>query len=164
MDSSRVSLCHPVLMSSELFTTPERWFACTRLLDPHLTCLVDTPFPPTLTTTVFSQCRSGRFEAGPCRQTPEGHHSSISFVASRTSRTAPALRSALLRHTQCDKVNLRLARRSGSADVTGSNCSFIARFGTDSYSSNFYSAFRLSAPCSAATTSSKNTVIWSIMS
>ena len=38
---------------------------------------MDLNVPPTLTTTVFSQCRSGRFEAGPYRQTSEGralHH------------------------------------------------------------------------------------------
>ena len=35
-----------------------RWFTCIRLLDSHLTCLGDKPFPLTLTTTVFSQCRS----------------------------------------------------------------------------------------------------------
>ena len=57
-------------------------------------------FSPTLTTTVFSQCRSGWFGASPCRQTPEGHDSSIASIASPTSRTAPALRSAVLRHTE----------------------------------------------------------------
>ena len=74
MGSSRRSLCPPVLMSFKLFTMPERWFACTRLLDPYLICLMDRPFPSMLTTTVFSQCRSGRFEAGSCKQTPEGQH------------------------------------------------------------------------------------------
>ncbi len=60
------------------------------LLDPYLTHHMDTPFPSTLTTTVFSQCRSGRFGASPCRQTPEGHDSSITSMASHTSRVAPA--------------------------------------------------------------------------
>jgi hypothetical protein len=71
-------------------STPKRWFTCIRLLDPYLTYHMDTPSPSTLTTTVFSQCRSGRFEAGPCRQTPEGHDSSITSMAFHTSRVAPA--------------------------------------------------------------------------
>jgi hypothetical protein len=35
-------------------STLARWFACTRLLVSHLTCLKDWPCPLTLTTTVFS--------------------------------------------------------------------------------------------------------------
>jgi hypothetical protein len=80
-----------VLMSSNAISTPERWFACARLLDPYLTNPIGFALSPTLTTTVFSQCRSGRFQAGPCRQTPEGHDSSITSVASHTSRMAPSI-------------------------------------------------------------------------
>jgi hypothetical protein len=40
-------------------STPQRGFVVTRLLDSHLTHHVDAPSPPTLTTTVFSQGRSG---------------------------------------------------------------------------------------------------------
>ena len=59
----------------------------------------DAPSPTTLTTTVFSQCRSGWFEAGSCKQTSEGHDSSIVSRASVASRPAPAGPSAVLRHT-----------------------------------------------------------------
>ena len=40
-------------------STPQRGFVVTRLLDSHLTPHVEAPSPPTLTTTVFSQGRSG---------------------------------------------------------------------------------------------------------
>jgi hypothetical protein len=40
-------------------STPQRGFVVTRLLDSYLTHHMDTPSPPTLTTTVFSQGRSG---------------------------------------------------------------------------------------------------------
>ena len=40
-------------------STPQRGFVVTRLLDSHLTHHLDAPSPPTLTTTVFSQGRSG---------------------------------------------------------------------------------------------------------
>jgi len=40
-------------------STPQRGFVVTRLLDSHLTQHLDAPSPPTLTTTVFSQGRSG---------------------------------------------------------------------------------------------------------
>ena len=40
-------------------STPQRGFVVTRLLDSYLTHHVDAPSPPTLTTTVFSQGRSG---------------------------------------------------------------------------------------------------------
>jgi hypothetical protein len=86
MGSSQKYLRLLVLMSSNAISTPERWFACARLLDSYLTGHMDPPFLPTLTTTVFSQCRSGRFEASPCRRTSEGHNSSITSVASRTSQ------------------------------------------------------------------------------
>jgi hypothetical protein len=91
MDSSQGYLRPLVLMSSNAISTPERWFACARLLDPYLTDPNGFALTPTLTTTVFSQCRSGRFEASPCRQTPEGHDSSITSVASHTSRMAPSI-------------------------------------------------------------------------
>ena len=100
MDSSQGYSGPLVLVSSKAFSTPEWWFACARLLNPYLTNLFDLPLPPTLTTTVFSQCRSGWFEASPCRQTSEGHYSSITSVASHAPQTAPAVRSALLRHTR----------------------------------------------------------------
>ena len=86
MGSSQKYLRLLVLMSSNAISTPERWFACARLLNPYLTGHVDPPFVPMLTTTVFSQCRSRRFEASPCRWTSEGHKSSITSVASRTSQ------------------------------------------------------------------------------
>jgi len=57
-----------------------------RLPDPHLT-RSSRAFSLTLTTTVFSQRRSGRFSACPRRPTLEGQRSPI-------SRTAPPMKSA----------------------------------------------------------------------
>ena len=37
MDSSQGYLRPLVLMSSNAISTPERWFACARVLDPYLT-------------------------------------------------------------------------------------------------------------------------------
>ena len=65
----------PVLMPSVLLTTRQQRFACARLPDPHLTPLT-TPFPRSLTTTVFSQRSTRRFEASPRRATPKGLPSS----------------------------------------------------------------------------------------
>jgi hypothetical protein len=81
-------------------STPQRGFVVTRLLDSYLTHHMDAPSPPTLTTTVFSQGRSGWFEAGPCRQAPAGRfrHRFSSFSCCPVSSLLTE--AALLRHTQ----------------------------------------------------------------
>ena len=61
----------PVLMPSVFVTTLRQRFACARLPDPHLTPH-RMPFPRTLTTTVFSQRSTRRFEASPRRAAPKG--------------------------------------------------------------------------------------------
>tara|TARA_R110001599_G_scaffold32727_1_gene106979 strand:- start:1905 stop:2183 length:279 start_codon:yes stop_codon:yes gene_type:complete len=53
---------------------------------------MNEPSPPTLTTTVFSQCRLGRFEAGPRRRASEGRFlhrfNSFSYRADNSCHTA----------------------------------------------------------------------------
>ena len=61
----------PVLMPSVFVTTRLQRFACARLPDPHLTSHW-MPFPRSLTTTVFSQRSTRRFEASPRRAAPKG--------------------------------------------------------------------------------------------
>src|SRR3954454_20200798 len=62
-------------MSSSFVSTRQQRFACARLPDPHLTSRW-MPFPRSLTTTVFSQCSTRRFEASPRRAAPKGLPSS----------------------------------------------------------------------------------------
>ncbi len=104
MDSSQENTWPLVLMSSTRFRRLNGGSIVLVFSIPYLTNLFDLPLTPTLTTTVFSQCRSGWFEAGPCRQASEGHKSSITSVASHASLTAPAVRSALLRHTSINAL------------------------------------------------------------
>jgi hypothetical protein len=61
----------PVLMSTVFVTTRQQRFACARLPDPYLTPH-RMPFPRSLTTTVFSQRSTRRFEASPRRAAPKG--------------------------------------------------------------------------------------------
>ena len=70
----------PVSMPAVFVTTRQQRFACARLPDPHLTPLT-APFPRSLTTTVFSQRSTRRFEASSRKATskglpssPEQHH------------------------------------------------------------------------------------------
>src|SRR4051794_36791703 len=58
-------------MSSVFVTTRQQRFACARLPDPHLTPR-RAPFPRSLTTTVFSQRSTRRFEASPRKAAPKG--------------------------------------------------------------------------------------------
>jgi hypothetical protein len=51
-------------------------------------------FPTTFSTTVFSQCTCGRFEASPRRATPEGQTTSITSTAPRSAGPPSALRPA----------------------------------------------------------------------
>src|SRR5262249_57301479 len=66
-----------------------------RLPGPHLTHQ-RAPFPPSLTTTVFSQRSRRRFEATPRRAAPEGHEPSIFRAAPQSVTSYP---SDLLRST-----------------------------------------------------------------
>jgi len=78
---------------------PERWFACTRLLDPHLTCLMDKPFPSMLTTTVFTNAARGGLKPAPAgrlrRDKPPSH---VQLLILRIHYFMHA--GGLLRHTQ----------------------------------------------------------------
>src|SRR4051794_18080150 len=76
-------------MSAVFVTTRQQRFACARLPDPHLTPR-RMPFPRSLTTTVFSQRSTRRFEASPRRATPKGHflHLPNSIINHESAPTA----------------------------------------------------------------------------
>ena len=79
----------PVLMPSVFVTTRQQRFACARLPDPHLTPH-RMPFPRSLTTTVFSQRSTRRFEASPRRAAPKGQflHLPNSIINHESTPTA----------------------------------------------------------------------------
>ena len=96
----------PVLMSSVFVTTRQQRFACARLPDPHLTPH-KMPFPRSLTTTVFSQRSTRRFEASPRRAAPKGQNSFISRTASSTTNPRLPHRTPFdVRDTRVGKVAL----------------------------------------------------------
>ena len=76
----------PVLMSSIFVSTRQQRFAYARLPDPHLTPLT-MPFPRSLTTTVFNQRSTRRFETSLRRTVPKGQ----TFISCKApSTTNPA--------------------------------------------------------------------------
>jgi len=68
-------------------------FQTPRLLASYLTYHMGEPFPSMLTTTVFSQCRSGWFGASSCRQSPgvrfPHHFNSFSCSSVNSCKTEP---------------------------------------------------------------------------
>jgi hypothetical protein len=65
-------------------------------------------FPTTFSTTVFSQCTCGRFEASPRRATPEGQTTSITSTAPRSAGPPSSASSCLLRScSQCRSPSSR---------------------------------------------------------
>ena len=100
----------PVLMPSVFVTTRQQRFACARLPDPHLTPH-RMPFPRSLTTTVFSQRSTRRFEASPRRAAPKGQNSFISRTASSTTNPRLPHRTPFdVRDTRRGKVVRRSCR------------------------------------------------------
>src|SRR6266571_2386462 len=68
--------CHLNIYDASTTTPPQTTMLLARLPDPHLTRSRHA-FSLTLTTTVFSQCSSGWFNAYPRGPTLEGQQSSI---------------------------------------------------------------------------------------
>jgi hypothetical protein len=71
---------HPGFDAISCFSMLQQWFAHARLSDPCLTTLT-SPFPQSLTTTVFSQCSTRRLDASLRRATPKGHKTFIYYTA-----------------------------------------------------------------------------------
>src|SRR5665811_2105767 len=61
---------HPGFDAIFCFSMLQQWFAHARLSDPCLTTLT-SPFPQSLTTTVFSQCSTRRLDISLRRATPK---------------------------------------------------------------------------------------------
>src|SRR5664279_5911425 len=85
-------------------------------------------FPTTLSTTVFSQCTCGRFEASPRRAAPEGQTTSITSTAPQSAEPPSTNPSCLLR-SRSQPLQTGLSRRFPYAYAAATGSVYVVWIG-----------------------------------